>query len=146
MSKENIALIHRWFEEVWNKGRAEAIEEMFAADGIAYGLGEAGIDVHGPAAFKPFFERLRGAFPELKITIEDTLAEGDKVAARWSATMTHQGDHLGIAATGRKAAVTGMSIVRIRDGKIVEAWNNWDMLGLMQQIGAIAPPTTLLES
>jgi len=146
MSKENIALIHRWFEEVWNKGRAEAIEEMFAADGIAYGLGEAGIDVHGPAVFKPFFERLRGAFPELKITIEDALAEGDKVAARWSARMIHRGDHLGIAATGRKVAVTGMSIVRIRDGKIVEAWNNWDMLGLMQQIGAIAPPTTLLES
>ena len=146
MSKENVALIHRWFEEVWNKGRADAIEEMFAADGVAYGLGEAGIDVHGPATFKPFFERLCGAFPELKITIEDALAEGDKVAARWSARMIHRGDHLGIAATGRKVAVTGMSIVRIRDGKIVEAWNNWDMLGLMQQIGAIAPPTTLLES
>lgn len=145
MSEENVALIHRWFEEVWNKGREEAIDEMFAADGIARGLGEAGVDVIGPAGYKPFFEKLRGAFPEFEVTIEDTIAEGDKVAARWTVRATHLGDHLGIAATGRQASVTGMSIVRIGDGKIVEAWNNWDILGLMQQIGAFQTAPTLLE-
>ena len=145
MSNENVALIYRWFEEVWNKGRAEAIDEMFAADGIAHGLGEAGIDVQGPAGFKPFFEKLRGAFPEFEVTIEDTIAEADQVAARWTARLTHKGDQLGIPATGRQATVSGMSIVRISNGQIVEAWNNWDIMGLMQQIGAMRPAATLLE-
>ena len=145
MSDENVAFTHRWFEEVWNKGRAEAIDEMFAVDGIAHGLGEAGVDVEGPAGFKPFFEKLRGAFPEFVLTIEDTIAEDDKVAARWTVQLTHEGDQLGIPATGRQATVTGISIVRIKDGKIIEAWNNWDIFGLMQQIGAMQPQATLLE-
>lgn len=87
MSDENVALVYRWFEEVWNKGRAEAIDEMFAVDGIAHGLGEAGVDVEGPAGFRPFFEKLRGAFPEFQVTIEDTIAEGDQVAARWTVSV-----------------------------------------------------------
>jgi steroid delta-isomerase-like uncharacterized protein len=145
MSDENVALTYRWFEEVWNKGRAEAIDEMFAVDGIARGLGEAGVDVVGPAGFKPFFEKLRGAFPEFALTIEDTIAAGDKVAARWTVRAVHRGDHLGIPATGNEATFSGMSIVRIQDGKIVEAWNNWDILALMQQIGALQPAATLLE-
>jgi steroid delta-isomerase-like uncharacterized protein len=144
MSAENIALVHRWFEEVWNKGRADAIDEMFAADGIAHGLGDPGVEARGPAVFKPFAEKLRGAFPDINFTVEDTIASGDKVAARWSAQMTHKGDHLGLPATGRRASITGMSIVRIKDGKIVEAWNNWDLMGLMQQLSA-APQTMLLE-
>ena len=145
MSNENVALIYRWFEEVWNKGRAEAIDEMFAVDGIAHGLGEAGVDVEGPAGYKPFFEKLRGAFPEFELTIEDTIAEADKVAARWTARMTHRGDQLGIQATGKQVTVTGMSIVRIKDGQITEAWNNWDIFELMQQVGAMQPAATLLE-
>ena len=145
MSTENVRLIQRWFDEVWNKGRAEAIDEMFAADGIAYGLGEAGVDVHGPSAFKPFFEKLRGAFPDFEVTIEDTVAEEDKVAARWTARMTHRGDQLGLPATGKRVVVTGMSIVRIRDGQIIEGWNNWDVFGMMQQIGAGTSTATLLE-
>ncbi|MBD0324944.1 MAG: ester cyclase [Pyrinomonadaceae bacterium] len=145
MSDENVALVYRWFEEVWNKGRAEAIDEMFAANGIAHGLGETGVDVEGPAGFKPFFEKLRGAFPKFQVTIEDTIAADDKVAARWTVRVTHEGDQLGIPATGRQATVSGMSIVRISDGQIVEAWNNWDILGLMEQIGAMQPAATLLE-
>ncbi len=145
MLDANVALIYRWFEEVWNQGREEAIDEMFAVDGIAHGLGEAGVDVVGPAGYKPFFEKLRGAFPEFELTIEDTIAAGDKVAARWTVRVVHRGDHLGIPATGNEATVSGMSIIRIGDGKIVEAWNNWDILGLMQQIGALQPPPTLLE-
>ncbi|HEX8845046.1 MAG TPA: ester cyclase [Pyrinomonadaceae bacterium] len=137
MSKENVALIHRWFEEVWNKGRAEAIDEMFAEDGIAHGLGSEGETLQGPAGFRPFFENFRGAFPDIRVTIEDTVAEGDKLAARWVGRMTHRGDHLGVPASGQAAEITGMCIVRIRDGQIVEAWNNFDMMGLMQQIGAI---------
>ncbi len=145
MSTENAALMRRWFDEVWNKGRAEAIDEMFAADGIAYGLGEAGVDVCGPVAFKPFVERMRGAFPNFELTIDDTITEGDKGAARWTARMTHRGDHLGLPATGKQVVITGMSIIRVRDGQIVEGWNNWDISGLMQQLGADRPAATLLE-
>lgn len=118
---------------------------MFATDGIAHGLGEAGIDVTGPAEFKPFFEKLRSAFPQFELTIEDTIAEADKVAARWTARLTHGGDQLGIPATNRQVTISGISIVRIRDGQIIEAWNNWDIHGLMQQIGTTPPAATLLE-
>ena len=145
MSAENKALVRRWFEEVWNKGRADAIDEMFAADGIAYGLVEAGVDVRSPVAFKPFFEKLRGAFPEFELTIEDIIAEGDTVAARWNAKMMHRGDQLGMPASGRPVAVTGMSFVRVRDGQILEAWNNWDIFGMMQQIGAGTVNARLLD-
>lgn len=145
MLDENVGLMYRWFEEVWNRGRAEAIDEMLAADAIVHGLGEAGVEVTGPAGFKPFFEKLRGAFPELAVTIEDTIAEADKVAARWTVRVTHKGAQLGIPATGKQVMVTGMSIIQAKDGKIIEAWNNWDILGLMQQLGALQPAATLLE-
>src|SRR5437868_2489031 len=100
MSKENTHLIHRWFEEVWNKGRSEAVDEMFAEDGIAHGLAdETGAPLRGPAAFKEFHQKFRGAFPDIVVTVEDTVAEGDKVAARCTVRAVHKGDHLGFAAT-----------------------------------------------
>ncbi len=145
MSEENKALMHRWFEEVWNKGRADAIDEMLAEDGIAHGLGEAGVKVTGPAAFKPFLAHLRGAFPNINVTVEDVIAEGDKVAARWIARMTHQGDQLGVPASGKDVEVGGMSIIRIKQGKIVEGWNNWDMMSMMQQIESGQKEAKLLK-
>jgi len=138
MSQENKALLRRWFEEVWNKGRAEAIDEMFAADGIAHGLSDdAENPLKGPAGFKPFHEIFRGAFPDIEVVVEDMLAEGDLVAARCSVRGKHTGDHLGVAATNAPVDFTGMSIVRIKDGKIVEAWNNFDFMKMNKQIGAI---------
>src|ERR1700730_15519305 len=129
MSQENKALLRRWFEEVWNKGRAEAIDEMFAADGIAHGLSDdAENPLKGPAGFKPFHEIFRGALPDIEVVVEDMLAEGDLVAARCSVRGKHTGDHLGVAATNAPVDVTGMSIVRIQDGKLVEAWNNFDFM------------------
>lgn len=144
MSTEQVAFITTWFEEVWKKGRLSAIDEMFAEHGTMHGLGEAGADVTGPAAFKPFVERLRGAFPDIEVNVEQTIEEGDLIASRWVATMTHQGDHLGVPATGKRVSVTGMSIARIRDGKMVEGWNNWDMLSLMQQVDAFQPAAQLM--
>lgn len=134
--KANKALVRRWFEEVWNKGRAEAIDEMFASDGIAHGLsGDAENPLKGPANFKPFHEMFRGAFPDVEVIVEDTIAEADKVAARCSVRGKHAGDHLGVAATNAPVDFSGISIVRIKDGKIVEAWNNFDFLRMNQQIG-----------
>ena len=139
-------IVHRWFEEVWNKGRASAIDEMLAEDAMVYGLAEAGVDVRGPAGFKPFHEKLRGAFPDIHVTVEDTIEQGDLIASRWTVRMTHTGDDLGVQATGRRVTATGMTIARVRDGKIVEGWNNWDTLALMQQIGAFHPTVALLDA
>jgi steroid delta-isomerase-like uncharacterized protein len=134
----NKALLRRWFEEVWTKGRAEAIDEMFAADGIAHGLSdEAGNPLRGPAGFKPFHEIFRGAFPNIEVVVEDVIAEGDKVAARCSVRAKHTGDNLGVAASNAPVDFTGMTIARVRDGKIIEAWNNFDFMRMNKQIGAI---------
>jgi steroid delta-isomerase-like uncharacterized protein len=132
------AFMRRWFEEVWNKGREEAIDEMFADDGIAYGLAdETGALLRGPNDFKPFFRNFRGAFPDIEVIVEDIIAEGDKVAARCRVRATHAGDSLGFAATKRPMEITGITFVRVRDGKIVEAWNNFDFMGMFQQLGAL---------
>ena len=137
MSEENKALVRRWFEEVWNKGRAEAIDEMFAEDGVAHGLSDAGESLRGPAGFRPFFHSFHGAFPDTEIVVEDVIAEGARVAARCSVRARHQGDTLGFRATNRPIEITGMVFTRIRDGKIVEAWNNFDFMTLFRQLGAV---------
>ncbi|OLE54845.1 MAG: hypothetical protein AUG51_05740 [Acidobacteria bacterium 13_1_20CM_3_53_8] len=138
MTKENRALIHRWFEEVWNKGRTDAIDEMFAADGIAHGLSdESGQPLRGPAGFKAFHQKFREAFPDINITIEDTVSERDKIAARCRVRGKHTGDTLGYAATHKPVEFTGITIIRVSDGQIVEAWNNFDFLTMYQQMGVI---------
>ena len=138
MSEANEEFIRRWFEEVWNKGRAEAIDEMFAEEGTAFGLAdEAGNALRGPAAFKVFFHKFRGAFPDIEVVVEDAIAEDDKVAARCTVRGSHRSDSLGFAATNQPMEITGMSFVRVREGKIVEAWNNFDFMSMFQQLGAL---------
>ena len=138
MSEENKALLRRWFDEVWNKGRSDAIEEMLAAEGIVHGLSDdEGNPLKGAADFKPFHNTFRGAFPDIEVVVEDVIAEGDLVAARCSVRGKHRGDHLGIAASNAPVQFTGITIARVRDGKIVEAWNNFDFLKMNKQIGAI---------
>ncbi|HEX6053800.1 MAG TPA: ester cyclase, partial [Gemmatimonadaceae bacterium] len=125
MRAESIQFVDTWFEEVWRKGNPEAIDAMVADDAVMHGLGEADAVVRGGAGFKPFVERMRGAFPDVDIRPVQTVEEDDLIVTRWVATMTHQGDHLGVPATGRRVTVTGVTIVRLQDGKIVEAWNNY---------------------
>jgi steroid delta-isomerase-like uncharacterized protein len=138
MTTDNKALIRRWFEEVWNKGRAEAIDELFAPDGIAHGLTSAGAaPLRGPANFKPFFRTFKDAFPDIAVVVEDTIAEGDMVAARCTVRGKHDGDTLGFAATKRPVEFTGMSITRWRNGQIVEAWNNFDFMAMYQQLDVL---------
>ena len=138
MAKETDALVRRWFEEVWNKGREEAIDEMFGEECVAHGLAdEAGRPLRGPADFKPFFRRFRGAFPEMEVVVEETVCEGDRVAARCTVRARHRGDTLGFAATERPVEFTGMTIARVSGGKIVEAWNNFDFMSMYGQLGAL---------
>jgi len=138
MSQENKDLIRRWFEEVWNKGREDAIDEMFAADGIAHGLvDEGGEPMRGPTDYKPFFRNFRSAFPDIEVIVEDMVSEGDKVAARCRVRGKHQSDTLGFAATQKPMEITGITIVRVGDGKIVEAWNNFDFMSMFRQLGKL---------
>lgn len=137
-TEENRQLVQRWFEEVWNQGRADAIDEMFAEDGIAHGLAdESGAPLRGTSAFREFHSRFRGAFPDIVVTVEDTVVEGDKVAARCSVRAVHVGDDLGFAATQRPMEITGMTIARVKDGKIAEAWNNFDFMSMFRQLGVL---------
>lgn len=135
--EENKALMRRWFEEVWNKGRADAIHEIFAEDGVAHGLADdANAPLKGPGGFLPFHAQFREAFPNIEVVVEDQIAEGDRVATRCSVRGKHAGDSLGFAATQAPVEFTGVTITRIRDGKIVEAWNNFDFMKMYKQLGA----------
>jgi steroid delta-isomerase-like uncharacterized protein len=138
MRSESMEVLHRWFEEVWNKGREEAIDEMFAEEAVAHGLvDDDGEELRGPRDFKPFFRKFRDAFPDIQVVIEDCVTEGDKAAARCRVVAKHTGDGLGVAATHKPVEFTGMTIIRVQNGQIVEAWNNFDFLSLNQQIGVI---------
>jgi steroid delta-isomerase-like uncharacterized protein len=130
-------LAHRWFDEVWNQGREETIDEMLAADCVAHGLGDGpDQDLIGPAAFKPFFRKFRSAFPTIQVTVEETVSEGNKIAARCTVQATHDGEGFGILPTKNKVRFSGVAIVHVRDGKISEAWNNFDFATMYHQLAA----------
>src|ERR1700682_4945149 len=131
MSEANKQLAKRWFEEVWNKGRREAIREILAPDAEIQESGEA---IKGPEGFYPFFDRMQAAFSDIRVTFHNAIAEGDKVCLRWSCSMTHTGNGLGVPPTRKTLRTTGITVVRVANGKLVAGWQNWDMLGLMQQI------------
>ena len=134
-------LAHEWFEEVWNKGQIEAIDRLLAQDAIAHGLTDnQGHEPRGPAGFKLFFLQFRRAFPDIHVEVADTISERGKIAARCIVTGTHGGEAFGVSATHRSIHFTGITILRIKDGKIVEAWNNFDFQGLSRQIGTVVQP------
>lgn len=139
MSAEELKAISRREIEAFNTGNLAILDEIAADDYVSYdpSLPEP---IRGKEAYKQVVAGYRAAFPDLQLTIDQQVAEGDTVATRWTARGTHEGELMGIAPTGKQATVTGISLVRIADGKIVEDWTNWDALGLMQQLGAIAVP------
>jgi steroid delta-isomerase-like uncharacterized protein len=137
MSEANKQLLQRWFREVWNEGREETVDEILAPDAIAHGLGETEPDVQGPEGFKVFLRTIRAAFPDVRIDVDDVLAEGDKIAARVTLQGTHTGEALGLPASGRRVTVAGIVLARFHDGQVAEAWNLWDQLGLLRQVGGV---------
>jgi steroid delta-isomerase-like uncharacterized protein len=134
MSEQNKALMRRGIEEVWNRGNFDVVAELVAADYVGH---QPPIENHGPEGAKRYFMELRAAFPDIHFSIEDQIAEGDRVVTRWTARATHQGAYQGIPPTGKSGTVTGITINRVASGKIVEGWTNLDALGLLQQLGAI---------
>ena len=138
MVKENKNLLHQWFEEVWNKGRAEAIDELAAPNVVSHGLIDAqGTDIAGREVFKSFWRQFRSAFPDLHINIDDGIIEGENVMVRCTVRGTHAGEGMGLAATQKPVTFTGMCVARVKDGQLVEVWNNCDFLSLYQQLGVV---------
>ena len=134
MSTEaNKALIRRFFEEVVNRGELDAMDRFLAPEFISHEELPPGIP-SGREGAKQLFSMLRSAFPDLRATTEDEIAEGDKVVARVTFSGTHQGDFMGVPATGRRVAYAVIDILRIAEGQVVEHWAVADMLGLMQQL------------
>ena len=130
-------LVRRLFEEVWNQGNLAAIDELFAPSYIRYD--PAAPEAKGLAGFKQLVVMLRTAFPDLHFTLEEIIAEDDKVMTRALLRGTHRGEYLGIAPTGKPVAVMGMVVLRIAQGKFQEGWLMMDNLGLLQQLGMVPP-------
>ena len=137
MSAENIAIVRRVLEEAVNKGNLAVIDQVVAPTYV-YREPTAG-EERGPDGLKQLVTSYRNAFPDLRLTIEDQIDAGDKVVTRWTARGTHKGELFGTAPTGRQVTVTGIIISRIDRGRIVEEWESYDALGMMQQLGVVQP-------
>lgn len=138
-TEENKALIRKWVDQVLNRrdvSDTSLAYELVAADFVGHFPGQPPIS--GLEAFQQFGATYFSAFPDLKITPEDLVAEGDKVAMRYSWRGTQKGELMGIPPTGKQVTTSGMSILRIADGKIAEQWDNFDTLSMLQQLG-VAP-------
>jgi steroid delta-isomerase-like uncharacterized protein len=131
----NTERARHWFDEVWNRGNADAIDDMMAPDSVAHGMADPdGQPPQGPDGFRPLLLAIRAAFPDIHITVDDAIGEDDTVAVRCTARGTHQGEWMGVEATGRPVEITGMTFTVWKEGKIVEAWNCFDFAGLYEQI------------
>jgi predicted ester cyclase len=137
-------LLRTWFEEVWNQGHVESIDKLFPEHAVMWGVVRPDVPSTGPAEFKQFYHTMRAACPDIHIALEHVVLEDDMAFARWTATMTHTGDGLGMPPTARKIKVCGMSALRARDGEILEGWNNWDQVGLARQLGVLDGKTAEL--
>ena len=138
MSDENKALMRRWFDEVWDKGNANAIGELATEDVIIHGLNDtSGSTISNLAEFRSYHNQLRSAFPDIVVKVDDVIAEGDLVAARCRVFGSHSGELSGVAPTNAPVDFKGMVFIRVSDGKIVESWNCFDFLKMSRQLGMI---------
>ena len=137
IQERNKNLIRRAVEEIYNRGNYAHMNEMVSGDFVIHSLNPEK-EIHGPDAARNFIVALRTAFPDLKFTIKDQFAEGDKVATHFIAEGTHLGSFEGLAPTGRSFKVSSIDIDYIKNGKVSECWSNFDELSLLQQLGALS--------
>lgn len=135
MSERNKAQVRRVIEEIYNRGDLAVVDEVTVDDLVIHASSG---DIRGREGVKQYVAALRAGFPDLHLTIEDQIAEGDMVVTRWTARGTHEGAFQGIAPTGHAVCVAGTDIDRIVDGRTVECWAHVDELGMMQQLGVVA--------
>jgi steroid delta-isomerase-like uncharacterized protein len=133
---ENRRLAVRYFDEILSQGRIDVADELLSAE---VRFRNPPVTLTSRDDFKQLVRALRAAFPDLKFKLEDTIAEGDRVATRWTMTGTHLGELPGRAPTGKTMTVSGMDIFHIAGGRIQEIWVNMDSLGQAQQLGWLAP-------
>ena len=131
---EHKALVLRFYEQVWQQGNFDVADEVFAFDYLRHDLRPTQA-APGPEGQKRIARDFRGAFPDLRFDVEMIIAEGDFVAARWTASGTNLGAWGSTAATGRRATFSGVNIFRLENGKVAELWNHRDDLGVLQQLG-----------
>ena len=134
MTNPSSTVVHRWFQEVWNNGQAQVIDELMTDNAIAHGVTDVDKD-RGPAGFKRFYEQFRADFSNIHIRVDKIMSDGDLEAAHCHVTATH-------TQSGKPVAFSGLTMARIADGKISEAWNHFDFLGLYQQLGLELVPQT----
>ena len=139
MSADNKAIVRRLYEEVWNKRKLDLVSEIISPSHALQAPNVAGSAV-GPEAYKRQLMLFLAGYSDLHFTIEDTIAENDKVVACWIFSGTHRGDYMGIPATNKRVSVDGITIHHIANGKIMDSYSNWDALGMMQQLGVIPAP------
>ncbi len=145
--EENRTASKRLLEEVFSQGNLGLADELIDASAVNHdpALPERMRSRQGPQAFKDLVSMYRTAFPDLRLSVDETIAEGDKVVARWHAEGIHRGELEGLAPTYTRGAVTGISIDRYANGKVVETWTEWDNLGLARQLGAAPPEGSMGE-
>jgi predicted ester cyclase len=138
---ELAVLSRRMLEESFNEGKLELVDQLVASGAVNHDPAEPASmrELRGPEVFKRTTSMYRAAFPDVRITVDDVIAAGDKVVMRWHSDGTHSGELEGLAPTGAHVSVTGIGIDRWENGKVVESWAEWDNLGLARQLGA-APP------
>jgi steroid delta-isomerase-like uncharacterized protein len=137
-TQTNKEIVRRLAEEPW-RGNYDVIDEHVAPDYV--GRDPATPEpIRGPAGLREFVRTYQTAFRDARITVEEQLAEGDLVATRWTGRGIHEGELMGIAPTGRETTVTGITISRFRNGKVAEEWLNWDVFGMLVQLGAVQAP------
>ncbi len=139
MSERNKALVLRAIEQVWNRGDYDNLGELVASDIVIHSATPGG-DIHGPEGIRQFYGALRAAFPDLRFTVEDQVAAGDRVVTRWTASGAHTGMFQGIPPTGKQVCLAGIDIDRFVNDKVVECWPIADELGLLQQLGVVPTP------
>jgi predicted ester cyclase len=140
MSEENKATVRRFLEEAFSQGKTEVVDEVLRSDFVCYDPNSETGQISG-ADIKGEIEYFRNAVPDLTVSLEDQLAEGDEVVTRWKASGTHQGEFFGVAGTGNRVEFTGIQIDRFDEsGKMVKEWPEYDLLGAMRQLGPIPEP------
>jgi predicted ester cyclase len=143
LENENTAIVRRWFEEVWNQRRLETIDELLAPDAVAHDLGGSGASTKGQGEFKAAARQLLSAFGETHFVVEDIFGVGDRVAVRLTARLRNTGALGDLPPTGAEVSVPVMCIVHVRDGKLVEGWNSWDVVTALRAANAPPERTTI---
>jgi steroid delta-isomerase-like uncharacterized protein len=137
VSEENKQKVRRFLEEGFGQGRTEVVDEVVASDVVCHDPNSETGEIRGADTVKGEVGYFQSAFPDLSWTVEDQVAEGDKVTTRYTLSGTHQGEFFGVPASGRRVEVIGINIDRFEGGKLVEEWASYDLLGGLRQIGAI---------